>query len=426
MAFRSDVSVDWESSPRIITVASPSTEITIQDLHDTCRDLESRLENLDDDILITSAGKEDLGGGVSVGITATLLNALLAFQDRPSPTYVQCRVAGGNLVALDANGLTQSTPIQPTAFTQVVVTASSSATSQNQEDIQFASYANNSVWLDPSSGFSGTDNPTGTSRQPVNNDIDAQTIADNVGVYNITIRGNTTFTGTHSLMKFWGRSPRTTQLTIDATANLTGCEFQAMLLSGDLGSNGSSYYTAVALKDVTGIFGHLENCVLREGTNTLVAPNGFAMLNKCAAVSAINPGTDIPIFDLNGSGRLAARSLDGEIIFRNKSSGGDCSLHLNGCVVTLDSTITQGTWRFHGVGTVIDNSVGATIDTTDLVSPQSVADSVWDETLADHTATGSTGEALSTGGSGGGLTPTQADTLDRIDSNTQLDLYTSI
>ena len=134
----------------------------------------------------------------------------------------------------------------------------------------------------------------------------------------------------------------------------------------------------------------------REGTNTLSTPNGFVMLNKCAAVSAVNPGTDIPILDMNGSGRMAARSLDGEMIIQNKSSGGDCSLHLQGCVITLDSTITSGTWRFHGVGTVIDNSVGATVITTDLVAPLSVADAVWDETVSqtEHNGAQSAGRQL--------------------------------
>ena len=252
-----------------------------------------------------------------------------------------------------------------------------------------------SVWIDPSTSNTGIEYPVGSPAAMVNNDTDAQTIATNLALYNLTFRGNTTVTGAHTAMKLWGRSPRTTQITIDPTATLSGCEFELCLLSGDLGGNGSSYMITVALKDVTGIFGHLENCVIREGTNTLSTPNGFAMLNKCSAVSAVNPGTDIPIFDLAGSGHVAARSLDGEIIFQNKSSGNDCSLDLDGAVVTLDSTITAGTWRFSGVGTVINNSVGATVITTDLVSPETVANRTWDEVLAQHTAAGSAGLLVS-------------------------------
>lgn len=250
--------------------------------------------------------------------------------------------------------------------------------SENQVDVEFLSYYNDSVWVDESTSNTGTEHPTGTTRAPVNNFADAQTIATNRGLYNITIRDDSTCDSTtHSRIKFWGRSPRTSTLTVTSGATLTACEFELLLLTGDLGNNGSSYYITVAFKDVSGIFGHLEGCVLREGTNTI---NTFVMLNKCAAVSAVNPGTDIPILDCNGNGRIAARNLDGELAIQNKSSGNDCSLHLDGGVITLNSDITAGTWRFHGVGTVVDNSgVGATVDTSDLVSPSSVAAAVSSE-----------------------------------------------
>ena len=265
---------------------------------------------------------------------------------------------------------------------QVSIRSANSAglLNENQVDVEFLSYFNDSVWVDEGTSNTGTDHPVGTTRAPVNNFADAQVIADARGLYNITIRDDSTVDSTtHNRIKFWGRSPRTSTLTVTSGATLSACEFELLLLTGDLGNNGSSYYITVAFKNVSGIFGHLEGCVLREGTNTI---NTFVMLNKCAAVSAINPGTDIPILDCNGNGRIAARSLDGEIIIQNKTSGNDCSLHLEGAVVTLTSTITAGTWRFHGTGTVIDNSGGtAVIDTTDLVSPQSVASAVGERTV---------------------------------------------
>jgi hypothetical protein len=87
MAQRDDISVRWDLSPRLITVhetadETASTEITIQDLHDTLRELEQRIGNMIYPILISTAGKEDLGGGVSVGLTATLQNAQINFEAR--------------------------------------------------------------------------------------------------------------------------------------------------------------------------------------------------------------------------------------------------------------------------------------------------------------------------------------------------------
>jgi hypothetical protein len=126
MAVRTDFTVDWSASPRIITIADPSASVSIQDLHDTLRSIEDEPANMAYDHLINSAGKESLGAGVLVGITAELQNAKLAFEARGGPSFVQCTIIGGNLVAVDGNG-DAIEPIETTAYTQVVLTNSTSA-----------------------------------------------------------------------------------------------------------------------------------------------------------------------------------------------------------------------------------------------------------------------------------------------------------
>ena len=130
MPFRSDISVDFGVSPRIITVAAPSTELDLQDLVDTLRTIEADLPSLDDEFLLSAAGKQNLGGGLQVGITVTLNNAKIAFEGRAGPATIQMRVSGGNLVAIDDLGADLD-PVEPTAFTQVVIAQSSSATISN-------------------------------------------------------------------------------------------------------------------------------------------------------------------------------------------------------------------------------------------------------------------------------------------------------
>lgn len=223
MPVRPDVNVDWGLSPRVITVDSPSVEITIQDLVDTLRGLEDELNELDDDSILNADGKTEIGGGNTTGITLTLLNAKLAFEQRTVPTTtgdatsndvtgtiltdtladfvvdgievgdtvwnvtdgsfatiteiigvtqlrskplsggvddewaigddyrvyktVQCVVNGGNLVALDDIGDPMS-PIHPTAFTQVTIELSTSASiagANISEDIWAALTADNQV-----------------------------------------------------------------------------------------------------------------------------------------------------------------------------------------------------------------------------------------------------------------------------------------
>jgi hypothetical protein len=127
MAVRGDITIDWTASPRIIEVAAPSVEITMQDLYDTVRTIASTAAALGENEVIDGSGKESLGGGVLVGLTIKLLNAKVKFEDRDGPSWTVCDVSGGNLVAVDGNGDSMS-PIEPAAYVTATKTASSSAT----------------------------------------------------------------------------------------------------------------------------------------------------------------------------------------------------------------------------------------------------------------------------------------------------------
>lgn len=82
MAKRNDIYVDLSVSPRIVWIEDTSAEITVQDNHDTLRNIEVEPQNMDDLILVQTAGGEDLGGSVLVGLTSTLQNAQIAFEER--------------------------------------------------------------------------------------------------------------------------------------------------------------------------------------------------------------------------------------------------------------------------------------------------------------------------------------------------------
>ena len=130
MAIRDDVTVDFAVSPRIVTIASPSVSVSIQDLHDTLRKLEAEVWNLSYASLLKSSGKDVVDVGELVGITLRLLNTKLAFAARPGPSYVQCKIVGGNLTAVDSASVAMD-PIQTTAFTQLIYRGSTSATLLN-------------------------------------------------------------------------------------------------------------------------------------------------------------------------------------------------------------------------------------------------------------------------------------------------------
>lgn len=82
MTIRTDIDFNMQLSPRIVTVLAPSTELSIQDLHDTVTGFQDTIEGGGYPGLIDTAGKESLGGGVLVGLTSTLSNAQIAFETR--------------------------------------------------------------------------------------------------------------------------------------------------------------------------------------------------------------------------------------------------------------------------------------------------------------------------------------------------------
>lgn len=101
---RGDITVNWDTSPRIVLVSAPSTDLVIQDLVDTIRSMEAEQQNMIYPSLLAATGKDALGTDIYTGITATLQNAQIGFDGRAATAPALCNISGGNLIAVDANG----------------------------------------------------------------------------------------------------------------------------------------------------------------------------------------------------------------------------------------------------------------------------------------------------------------------------------
>jgi len=82
MAVISGTTVAWQLSPRVITIPTSDTSITVEDLQDTLQDLEDDEQGMIWPHLRNTSGGESLGGGTSVGLTMELQNAQVAFSPR--------------------------------------------------------------------------------------------------------------------------------------------------------------------------------------------------------------------------------------------------------------------------------------------------------------------------------------------------------
>ena len=140
MSVRTDVTVDWEADPRVITVASPSTSINGQDMIDTLRSIEYKQEVGADvgahPFLTYSFGKIEKGVGEYTRIILILNNARIAFQARAGPSFEACYITGVDLFAQDAAAASIN-PIHTTAYVQVNYEATTGGAMVDPEMLEF-------------------------------------------------------------------------------------------------------------------------------------------------------------------------------------------------------------------------------------------------------------------------------------------------
>jgi len=447
MTVRTDISVNWELSPRLITVLSPSVELTVQDLHDTLAFLEQNPLNMDDDQIIQSAGKEVLGGGVTVGITSTLLNAQVSFEARTlaqqtgsataagtttledaTATFItngvipgaqvinyddqsigtvvsvdsetlithtvlkngiandwtitdnysvlnetRCEISGGNLVAVDSVGA-DIEAIFPTVGTFVIRTSSSSATLQNQEALESASFIGKEglgISIDPVNGSDTNGSIPGRRETPVKTEAKALSLAIDKGFRNIYILTPITLTGDYSSGYTWfSDNPLTIPVTLDNACNVSGNKFQDCFVQGKLDSNNILWECFAG--SLTNVNGFLYKCTVQ---GPLVISDNVS-INKCwVAPNVVN---QIVTVDFNNVAKavLISQWEQGKILVTNMVTGSQLRMAGTGGFLTIDASCTGG-------DVTIDGAVTSTNEgTLDSFADLSMPSSVWKDVNA--------------------------------------------
>jgi hypothetical protein len=128
------VTLNFDILNKHITVPAPSTEVSVQEIYDQSKDFEDDPVMMSYPIICTATGKEPLGGNVFVGVTVTMQNGWkVGFEARAGPDNTACVVTGGNLV--DSTGVVGA-QFFTTSFVQIQYASSSSATLQQQQNIE--------------------------------------------------------------------------------------------------------------------------------------------------------------------------------------------------------------------------------------------------------------------------------------------------
>lgn len=273
---------------------------------------------------------------------------------------IQVSATGGNLTAVDElQGIIA--PILPTAFTQVVLTASSSATLSESQDIQYASF-NGAVTVDitneTGNAVSGTTFPAGTERNPSDNFVDALAIAQARGFFTFHVISDAVIDSALDFtdFRFIGQGQNLTMLTLATGATFVNTTYMDATVTGTL--DGDAHIEDCIVQNLNFVSGVIENCILDSGTITLGGSQVAHFVNCASGV----PGASTPVIDMGGSGQaLAMRNYNGGIELRNKSGLDAVSIDMNSGNIVLASSVTNGPLTLRGIGKVTDNSAGATV-----------------------------------------------------------------
>jgi hypothetical protein len=251
----------------------------------------------------------------------------------------------------------------------VSVRSANSAGLVQSREIEHASY-NETVHVDTINGVAGTTFPTGTNRRPCNNIADALLIAQTRGFTSFTIRNTLVITsGDFTGYTFIGGNRAA--VLVASGADFTDGRFESITVTGNLNSTGISIrrcaVAALTLSDA-----YLEESAI-SGTLTVVGVGPTWILNCIDADASLTSS----VLDLAGfTGNLFVRAYFGSLSIVNSVAGVSLFADMQGRL-ELDSTVTGGSYTVRGIGRVIDNSTGSTVDTEDIVN----ADAVWQRDL---------------------------------------------
>ena len=244
-------------------------------------------------------------------------------------------------------------------------------------EIEHASYQNH-VWVDATSSNSGTEYPVGTRRIPVNNMIDAISIAKERGfgaiglLSQVTIGAGVDLRGL-MVVGFGGQeSDIQTIVIIGSEAQTHNCEFYYCYVTGEIG--GRNYMNTCTFGNLSGMDGLCLNCVVLGDVQ--IGSGGRLTLAECMSIN--NP--DRNVFDMGGSGQtLILSQFSGHIVLANKTGPEIATLGFATGSVEIASTVENGEINIQGNVGIIDNSTGtAIVDRHTVTVPDVVYnDGIW-------------------------------------------------
>ncbi len=370
MAIRTDISFDWESSPRRITVDAPSTEFTMQDIQDTLRHNEALLVNCDNPQIVEGSGKVVLDTeGNAVGLTVQLINATIGFEARLGPTWVECSLSGGNLSGLEADKETVTVQVtHNNPYVNINKTSSVSATISESAISDSLDYAG-ILFYDENSTHSGQSHPVGTSSYPINNIEDGIALSIKYGLREMYCNSNVNIDRDITGFSVYGIIPKLILYTHGF--RMDRCKFKEIILNGDF-NNSLIKVNGCQIAEALNVYGAIDNSYLA-GRIKIAADQNLNLDNSQSGI----PGLDSPEIDMNAGEdtTLGLRAYSGGLTITNCDTPA-CVATLgftDGGKPHLEPSCTDGLLSVRGLGHMDNRANGTEVDDSAFLDPIDIA-----------------------------------------------------
>jgi len=317
---------------------------------------------------ISAVGGNPLPGSKALGTTFFLL---YGWKIRPYEASHTMNV-NGNLYCQDG-----TSPYVPTlgTFSIAIIGAVSSlvdSTIQQLPEIEQGSYESG-VTIDVVNGVGGTAYPVGTPKYPVNNLAQAKTIAEDRGFDTLFVYGELIIGAAESISEYTliglGATFNIARTSIILTSGCTTSNTRFENLRVDGRQNGESEFLNCVVGVITNSHCQFHDCKMVgmvSVANSSWVQNHTTDLKNCYSV-------DWYIVDYNSSplNQIYA-NYSGKIkIINCTDSRADIIIQLDSGEVWIDASCTAGNITVRGVGTIIEDSVGAVVNVQGLISTES-------------------------------------------------------
>lgn len=231
-------------------------------------------------------------------------------------------------------------------------------------------YTDGAIHIDTEDGVAGTLFPIGTAIRPVNNINDAKTIADALGVRRYKFHGTLVINADHEHWYFEGLSSILTDVVVCSnTVSMYEPKFVNCTVTGNINTP-SQQYERCFITALSGVRGLTIDSAIN-GTITLEPASSLL----CQNVSVAN---NVNVNINGGSGSLFQASVinSGTFTISGATAGAVAQVGLNNMgSVTLAASNTAGSiFQITGIGTVVNNTTGATVvdNTSQILSSESI------------------------------------------------------